>query len=58
MLARYYGKEMEKLDQSEINQEKLQNDRKFKRYICDHIAGMTDQFAEREYLELYQPEFY
>ncbi len=58
VLARYYGKEMGQLDRSEINQEQLQNDRRFKRYICDHIAGMTDQFAAREYLELYQPEFY
>lgn len=30
----------------------------FVRAICDHIAGMTDQFASREYNKLYLPEYY
>ena len=32
-------------------------DPKFIRTICDHIAGMTDQFAAREYYRLYVPEY-
>lgn len=35
----------------------FQLDHKFIRAICDHIAGMTDQFAAREYNRLYVPEY-
>ena len=40
-----------------LNIEQLQSDSKFIRTICDHIAGMTDQFAAREYNRLYIPEY-
>lgn len=36
----------------------LQSDTYFIRLICDHIAGMTDQYAAREYIRLYEPEYY
>jgi dGTPase len=29
----------------------------FVRAIADHIAGMTDQFASREYQKLYLPDY-
>lgn len=35
----------------------IKKDPKFIRTICDHIAGMTDQFAAREYYRLYVPEY-
>lgn len=57
ILARYYNLRLEELDRSMIDEEKLKLDRKFKRFVCDHIAGMTDQFAAREYKELYQPDY-
>jgi dGTPase len=34
---------------------KLQKDRHFNRLICDHIAGMTDTYAQREYERFYEP---
>ena len=37
--------------------EEFQKDERFIRAICDHIAGMTDQFAAREYSRLYVPEY-
>ena len=58
ILARYYNEKMEDFDRTMVNEEKLKNDRKFKRYICDHIAGMSDQFAAREYLKLYYPDYF
>ncbi|MTI85367.1 MAG: dNTP triphosphohydrolase [Firmicutes bacterium] len=33
----------------------LQNDPKFIRLICDHISGMTDQYAFQEYNSLFLP---
>lgn len=42
----------------EDNSVKLQNDVDFIRLICDHIAGMTDQYASREYIKLYEPEYF
>ena len=38
-------------------EEELKEDPNFIRTICDHIAGMTDQFAAREYNRLYVPEY-
>lgn len=58
ILARYNNEMMDQLDRSVINIENLQSDRRFKRFICDHIAGMTDQFAAREHRDLYEPEYY
>lgn len=58
ILARYQKTPCDKLIRINLDDEKLQNDRFFVRLICDHIAGMTDQFAAREYMRLYQPEYY
>lgn len=46
------------LERISLDDKELQEDPFFVRLICDHIAGMTDQFAAREYMRLYQPEFY
>ena len=35
----------------------LSSDRKKMRAICDHIAGMTDDFAIRTYKRLFDPDF-
>ncbi len=35
----------------------LKNDMKFIRFIIDHISGMTDQYAERQYIKFYFPEY-
>ena len=40
-----------------IDDKSLQKDPFFIRVICDHIAGMSDQFAAREYMGLYQPDY-
>ena len=42
---------------AEINDKELKNDKVFLRAIADHIAGMTDQYASREYKRLYMPEY-
>lgn len=39
-----------------LSDKDLINDPVFIRTICDHIAGMTDQFASREYFRLYVPD--
>lgn len=58
ILERYFNQAGRPLERDCIIDEQLQNDSVFQRIICDHISGMTDQYAAREYLELYQPEFY
>lgn len=58
ILARYQETTCDELIRINLDDKKLQNDRFFVRLICDHIAGMTDQFAAREYMRLYQPEYY
>lgn len=45
------------LNRATLNEKALQADPKFIRTICDHISGMTDQFAAREYNRLYVPEY-
>lgn len=57
VLTRYYSKYGLKYDRIRISEEKLQNDSFFIRIICDHISGMTDQFASREYRRLYLPDY-
>ena len=55
ILDRYcssYGKQRSSLKKTE-----LVKDPRFIRLICDHIGSMTDQFAEREYRSLYQPNY-
>lgn len=59
ILARYYGeKDADGFDRTIISVEELQRDPKFIRFICDHIAGMSDQFAAREYMNLYIPNYH
>ncbi|MBQ3612352.1 MAG: dNTP triphosphohydrolase [Firmicutes bacterium] len=57
VLARYQHVEEEKLERLKLDDEEMQKDKFFIRLICDHIAGMTDQFAAREYKRLYLPEY-
>lgn len=58
IFQRYYGlKSMSGIKRKDIIDKNLQADPYFIRCICDHIAGMTDQFAAREYNSLYVPEF-
>lgn len=56
VLTRYYSKKGSKLDRLKMDDSIIQEDRYFIRCICDHIAGMTDQFAAREYKRLYIPD--
>lgn len=56
VLIRYFSKKGSKLNRHTMNDEALKADPYFIRCICDHIAGMTDQFASREYKRLYLPE--
>lgn len=58
ILERYFSQAGRPLERDRINDKELQKDDRFHRIICDHISGMTDQYAAREYMELYQPEFY
>jgi len=44
-------------NRASLDIEAFQLDHRFVRTICDHIAGMTDQFAAREYNRLYVPEY-
>lgn len=46
-----------KYDRIKMDEEKLRTDSYFIRIVCDHIAGMTDQFASREYRRLYLPDY-
>ena len=56
VLTRYYSKNGSKLNRLSINDYQLQDDPYFIRIICDHISGMTDLFASREYKRLYIPD--
>lgn len=59
ILARYFNLiDADNFDRSIIDENTMKKDPKFVRVICDHIAGMSDQFAAREYLNLYQPEYF
>lgn len=60
VLSRYLGlTDFSKLDRSqpELQDSVILEDTKFFRIVCDHIAGMTDQYAAREYKKLYEPEY-
>lgn len=56
ILVRYFTKKGLQFNRLGINDNQLRNDSHFIRSICDHISGMTDQFASREYKRLYMPE--
>ena len=58
VLRKYCESMNMKFDRLTLDKCKLTNDPIFVRAICDHIAGMTDQFASREYIKLYLPEHY
>ena len=58
ILKKYYRKKGKTLQRKNIDKYKLYEDPEFIRSICDHIAGMTDQYASRQYNKLYSPEFY
>lgn len=57
VLEKYCNKNNIEFNRATLNIKKLQSDPKFIRTICDHISGMTDQFAAREYYRLYVPEY-
>lgn len=56
VLTRYYSQKGDTLNRLMINESQLKDDPYFIRVICDHISGMTDQFASREYKRLYIPD--
>ena len=56
VLIRYYARMGSSLNRLTMKDDEIRNDPHFIRAICDHIAGMTDQFASREYRRLYIPE--
>ena len=56
VLTRYYSKKDSTLNRLNVNDDDLRNGPYFIRIICDHISGMTDQFASREYKRLYIPD--
>lgn len=57
VLERYFKQKNMIFDRTTINDEAISSDPYFIRTICDHISGMTDQFASREYIRLYVPEY-
>lgn len=57
ILKRYCMKCGYQFSRITLNDDYLRNDMRFIRLICDHIACMTDQYAEREYRKLYLPEY-
>jgi len=57
VLKKYCKKNEIVFNRAKLPIETIQADPKFVRTICDHIAGMTDQFAAREYNRLYVPEY-
>lgn len=57
ILSRYYSYVGLSLNRNQIDEPALRSDPAFSRAICDHIAGMTDQYAAREYMGLYYPDF-
>ena len=56
ILKKYCIRKETAFNRVNINEEDLQKDPDFIRTICDHIAGMTDQFASREYFRIYIPD--
>jgi dGTPase len=57
ILEKYFKSKGLVYKRSNINDEILKKDPMFVRAIADHIAGMTDQFASREYQKLYLPDY-
>ncbi len=59
ILDRYFFKQGKELNRLNLGKQisTLQKDGAFIRLICDHIGGMTDQFAAREYKKLFELEY-
>lgn len=57
IMERYCRKKGIEYNRDVINQDQLKSDPQFIRAICDHIAGMTDQYASREYVKMYYPDY-
>lgn len=60
VLKRYFEKRGIKFNRLDIESKvsELRNDQEFIRLVCDHIASMTDQYAAREYRNLYEPSYF
>lgn len=58
ILERYCRRRGLAYNRSKIDEGELKADHQFIRQVSDHIACMTDQYAEREYQKLYMPCFY
>lgn len=60
ILKRYFNKIGQPFDRLKIDPQVilLRKNGDFIRLICDHISGMTDQYAAREYKKLYSPEYF
>lgn len=56
VLTRYFTNKGARLNRLMMDDKSIKDDPYFIRTICDHIAGMTDQFASREYRRLYIPD--
>lgn len=57
ILRRYCKKSGHDFSRIKLDDRALRKDGAFVRLICDHIACMTDQYAEREYRKLYIPDY-
>lgn len=57
VIGKYCRRRGLKFDRKSLIDSELISDTIFVRAICDHIAGMTDQFASREYMRLYIPDY-
>lgn len=57
VLKKYCHAQGINFDRLALKDSMLISDSNFIRAICDHIAGMTDQYASREYMRLYTPEY-
>lgn len=57
ILNRYQKQTGKKITRAKMNEDEVRADPIFWRIVCDHISGMTDQFASREYKRLYMPDY-
>lgn len=57
VLSRYMDQNIIEFDRIHMDEDRMKSDPVFLRAVCDHIAGMTDQFASREYKRLYIPDY-
>lgn len=57
ILNRYFLKNGLDFNRLALKEDELKCDIRFVRLICDYLAGMTDQFASREYMRLYYSEY-